>query len=123
MGSLCIFHKCLHLSMKNADLIVVNFSIGLVSTGIPSVLNFVLVLQHPMFLEKSQPVYTIKDQDQNTKMFATQGRTKKQRKMPIETSVKTPEMNPVRTWFAKTFIKLLKPSIFSGNKDVRRDDL
>jgi hypothetical protein len=56
-------------------------------------------------------------------MFATQGRTKKQRKMPIETSVKTPEMNPVRTWFAKTFIKLLKPPNFSGNKDVRRDDL
>ena len=72
---------------------------------------------------KSQHIYTIKDQDQNTKMFATQGTTKKQRKMPIETSVKTPEMNPVRAWFAKTFIKLLKPPNFSGNKDVRRDDL
>jgi hypothetical protein len=56
-------------------------------------------------------------------MFATQGTTKKQRKMPIETSVKTPEMNPIRAWFIKTVIKVLKAPIFSGNADARRDDL
>jgi hypothetical protein len=108
--------------MKNVDLTVVNFSTGRQSTGIPSVIHFVFAWQQPMSWKKRQYLY-YKGQVSKHQMFATQGTTKKQRKMPIETSVKTPEMNPIRAWFTKTFIKVLKASIFSGNADARRDDL
>lgn len=57
-------------------------------------------------------------------MFCTQQSTNKQTKMKIQTSVPTPDRNPIRTWVKSMFIKALTPPRFQETrKNPKRDNL